>query len=290
MLWGMAHLRSVQRSVTMNDENQVFDLGEVVRSLGEAGRRLTEIDASEGAAGNLSVCLLGSTIPHPEFTQSEVIDLPIAVPDIAGSTLIASGSGSRLRDIYQNPSACLGCLTVEPGGKTAVLRYAKQRNFSRLTSEFNSHLGVHYDHMCRDSLKYHAVVHAQPRRLVYLSHIAEYQDEGYLNRQLLRWQPEAILNLPEGVAVVPFIVPGTADLMGANVKALRAHDIAVWSKHGVMARSNLSVMAAVDLVEYAETAAIYECLDLSLGQRAQGLADSEIRAIARVYGVKQRLY
>jgi len=274
----------------MADNSAFFDLVEVVQSLGDAGRRLSEIDASEGAAGNLSVCLLGSIAAHPEYTQSEIIELPLAVPMLAGATLIASGSGSRLRDMHQNPTACLACLEVQAGGKTAVLRFSEKRNFARLTSEFNSHLGVHYDHVGREKLAYHALVHGQPRRLTYLSHVAEYQNESYLNRQLLRWQPEAILNLPEGIAVVPFVVPGTDELMDANVVALRNQRVAIWCKHGLMARSSSSVMAAVDLVEYVETAAVYECLDLSLGQRAQRLADSEIRAICGAYGIEQNLF
>ena len=204
--------------------------------------------------------------------------------------LIVTGSGSRLRDICEDPTACLGCLEVHAGGKTAELRTSARRNFARLTSEFNSHLGVHYDYATRTGTAYHAVVHGQPRRLTYLSHIADYQDPGFLNRRLLRWQPEAIVNLPEGLAVLPFIVPGTADLMDANVAALRGHQVVLWSKHGLMARSSSSVMAAVDLVEYVETAAVYECLDLSLGQRAQGLEDSEIRAICRAYDIKQAIF
>ena len=273
---------------TSNPEYR-FDLDEVVRSLGEAGRRLSEIDATEGAAGNLSVCLTGTAKPHPEFLHSETVELPLAVPKIAGATLIVSGSGTRLRDIREDPLACLACLEIQPDGTTAKLHYSARRNFPRLTSEFNSHLGVHYDHAVLGAA-YHAVVHGQPRRLTYLSHVAEYQNEGYLNRQLLRWQPEAIVNLPEGIAVVPFIVPGTTELMDANVIALRNQRVAVWSKHGLMARSSSSVLAAVDLVEYVETAAVYECLDLSLGQRAQGLADSEIRAICHAYEIKQSLF
>jgi rhamnulose-1-phosphate aldolase len=166
----------------------------------------------------------------------------------------------------------------------------RDRNFSRLTSEFNSHLAVHHDQIQRTGVTTHAVVHSQPRRLTYLSHIADYQNADFLNRRLLRWQPEAIVNLPEGMAVVPFIVPGSAELMQANASALRDCRVAIWSKHGLMARSSVSIMAAVDLVEYLETAAVYECLDLSLGQRAQGLDDSEIRAICRAYNIKQRLF
>lgn len=274
----------------MSDQNYTVDLEEILRSLGEAGRRLSEIDASEGAAGNLSICLRGRVRPHPAFVHSEVVELPLAVPGIAGATIVVSGSGSRLRDIREDPAACLGCLEVQAGGNAATLRYSARRNFARLTSEFNSHLGVHYDHSMRAGVTVHAVVHGQPRRLTSLSHIAEYQNPEYLNRRLLRWQPEAILNLPEGIAVVPFIVPGTVELMNANVNALRECKVAMWSKHGLMARSSSSVMAAVDLVEYVETAAVYECLDLSLGQRAQGLFDNEIRDICSAYETQQKIF
>jgi rhamnulose-1-phosphate aldolase len=274
----------------MSNQEHVTDLEEVVRSLGEAGRRMSEIDATEGAAGNLSVCLRGRVKPHPEFVHSEIVELPLAVPDLAGATLIVSGSGSRLRDIREEPTACLACLEVQADGSTADLRYSTRRNFARLTSEFNSHLGVHYDQNLRAKLDFHAVVHGQPRRLTYLSHVAEYQNVEYLNQHLLRWQPEAIVNLPEGIAVVPFIVPGTLELMQANINALRECKVAIWSKHGLMARSSSSVMAAVDLVEYVETAAVYECMDLSLGQRAQGLTSQEIRAICLAYDIKQTLF
>ena len=43
--------------------------------------------------------------------------------------------------------------------------------------------------------------------------------------------------------------------MTGNVECLRTHRIVIWAKHGVMARSDISVKRAADLVEYAETAA-----------------------------------
>ena len=33
------------------------DLAELIAAIGEAGQRLSEIEASEGAAGNISVCI-----------------------------------------------------------------------------------------------------------------------------------------------------------------------------------------------------------------------------------------
>ena len=45
-----------------------------------------------------------------------------------------------------------------------------------------------------------------------------------------------------------------------NVGQVRSHRVVVWAKHGVMARSDMSVKNAADRVEYAETAAKYEYL------------------------------
>ena len=59
--------------------------------------------------------------------------------------------------------------------------------------------------------------------------------------------------------------------MAANVEALRTHRVVIWAKHGVMARSDVSVKRAADRVEYAETAAKYEYLNLCDGRSGEGL-------------------
>jgi rhamnulose-1-phosphate aldolase len=45
----------------------------------------------------------------------------------------------------------------------------------------------------------------------------------------------------------------------------------VWSKHGVMSRSEISVDHATDIIEYAEAAARYEYMDLAANGRAEDL-------------------
>jgi rhamnulose-1-phosphate aldolase len=273
----------------MANEGARVELRQVIDSIGEAGQRLSEMGASEGAGGNLSVCLLGPVFLHLEFSQVETIALPLCVPALAGATLTVTGSGTRSRDIARNPGACLAILEVQPGGTQALMRYSPSRTFARVTSEFNSHLAVHHDQVQRLGIDYHAVVHAQPRKLTYLSHISDYQNEDYANRQLFRWQPETVLNFPEGIAIVPFKAPSSDELMSSNVQALRERRAAIWVKHGIMTRSSQSIAAAVDLIDYIEAAAAYECLDLSLGQRAQGLDEAELTSVCARYGVERKL-
>jgi rhamnulose-1-phosphate aldolase len=266
------------------------DLDDMTAMIGEAGRRLSDIGATEGAAGNISVYLGWPVEPRRVFPNAEMIGLPVAVPELASGSLLVTGSGRRLREAIQDPAANLGFVTVDEGGRTGRLYTSPRRLFDRLTSEFNSHLAVHQDQVRSTGSNFHAVVHAQPPWLTYLSHIPDYRQEAFLSRRLLRWQPEAIVNLPEGVGCIPFLVPGSEELMAATVESLRSHRIVAWSKHGVMARSDRSVKRAVDRIEYAETAAHYEYMNALNGDKGEGLTDDEILEICRAFGIEQKIF
>ncbi len=266
------------------------ELDEFIEWIGEAGQRLSEIGASEGAAGNISVYLGWPVEVRRRFPIGEPIDLPVPAPLLAGKTLLVTGSGRRLRDIIHEPAANLGALVIDEGGQTARLYTAPNKYFTRLTSELNSHIAVHSDQVVWTGTNFQALVHAQPPYLTYLSHIARYRDEASLNRHLLRWQPELIVNLPEGVGVIPFLVPGSPVLMQANIEELRRHRVVLWGKHGAMARSDLSVKRAADRIEYAETAARYEYMNLANGEMAEGLSTEEIRQICAAFNIQQSIF
>jgi rhamnulose-1-phosphate aldolase len=272
----------------MNIPEPFPTLEELMRLIGEAGTRLVEIEAAEGAAGNISVFLGWDIDVRERFPNKQPYALPQPVPELEGKTFLVTGSGRRLREIGRDPEANLGALRVLPGGTSAVLYTSRRCLFERPTSEFNSHLAVHRAMIARDDLNFHAVIHAQPLYLTYLSHIARYQDTRYLNRHILRWQPETLVNLPRGVAFLPFLLPGSADLMAATVAAMEEdYRVVLWAKHGVMSRSDQSVKRAADRIEYAETGARYEYLNLTNHGLADGLTDEELRRIAEKFGVNQ---
>lgn len=266
------------------------ELDEFLTLIGEAGVRVSEIGASEGAAGNLSMFIGWPMDPRRKFPIEESISLPVAVPHLAGGSIIMSGSGRRLREILHDPLPNLGFVTIDPGGETAKLYTSPRKLYTQLSSEFNSHLALHEDQVALTGTNFHAVVHAQPRYITYLSHIAQYRDETYFNKHLLRWEPELIVNLPEGIGVAPFQVPGSADLMQVTIESLRKHRIVVWCKHGVVARSEISIKRAADRVEYAEAAAHYEYLDLANNKMADGLSTEEIRAICKAWDIHQEIF
>lgn len=265
------------------------DLEELLAAIGDAGERMSELGASEGAAGNISVVVGWPVEVGPRFPSTEPIRLPQPAPALAGKVVVATGSGRRLRDLRRDPEAGLGVVVVDPGGESGTLHTGSRRRFQQLTSEFNSHLAVHDDRIARTGAELSVLIHAQPPHLTYLSHVADYRDSEVMNRRLLRWEPETIVQLPEGVKVLPFILPGSADLMRATVAGLRTHQVVIWSKHGVMVRSHVSVSAAADRIDYLEAAARFEYLNLIAGHRAEGLSDDELRQVVSSLGIETPL-
>jgi rhamnulose-1-phosphate aldolase len=267
-----------------------LELNQLLIQMGQVGKRLSDIGAAEGAAGNLSICFREHLDLSPYFPQVQSVELPVPAPDLAEATVVVSGSGRRLRDILDSPTANLACIMVEPSGQTGRMFTSPDCQFKRVTSEFNSHLAVHHDQMRSRDLKFHAIVHAQPLHLTYLSHLADYQDERYLNLHLLRWQPETIYTFPEGIGVLPFMLPGSAQLTTESVLVLRKHRMVIWSQHGVMARADESISHALDLIEYSETAAHYEYLNLSAGEPGKGLSPEHLREISGFWNLRQNIF
>ncbi|MDR1853104.1 MAG: class II aldolase/adducin family protein [Propionibacteriaceae bacterium] len=268
------------------------NLKEVLESIGAAGWRLNDIGAVEAGAGNISACMnwdVSDEIPKL-FNTSREIDLPYPSPALVGYTILVTGSGCRLRQVGESPRDNLGAVVVHEGGLTATLHWRKKGNFSKPTSEFNSHLAVHQDQIAERGIPFHAVIHAQPPHLVLLSHIPEYQDTQVFNERVLRWEPETIVQLREGIGFLPFMIPGSNELMAANVENLREYQIVMWAKHGVMARSDTSPLRASDRIEYAETGAMYEYMNLTIGGRAAGLANEELGRVVNAFSVQTHLF
>jgi rhamnulose-1-phosphate aldolase len=265
------------------------DMEELLDSIGDAGVRMSALAATAGAAGNLSLCVGWPLDVRRRFPLAEPYTLPQPAPELAGKLILVTGSGRRLRDLQADPEANLAAVVVGADGSSGQLFTSQRRLFERITSEFNSHLAVHADQVGGTGAIFQALIHAQPPHLVYLSHLPAYREQRVVNERLFRWEAETIVHLPEGVGVVPFLLPGSVALMRATVTSLRAHRLALWRKHGVMARSDFSVTRAADLIEYIEAAARYEYMDVVTGGKGEGLTRDELRAVVDAFHVQTTL-
>lgn len=276
---------TIEFGVTMVEHVDVW-----FKQITEAGSRMSQIGALEGAAGNISLFLPSGTpglMDHviSIFSERCQISLPGQHPVPAGVILI-TGTGRRLRDLATRPGAVLCAIVVDANGKAMLHR--TPGHGVEPTSELDSHLGIHAACLNGEPC-IHAIIHAQPPKLTWLSHVPAYRSFPRLNRQLLRWQPETIVALPEGIGTLPFETPGTAKQGVGTAWAMRQQRLVVWAKHGVVARSTGGPMAAADLIDYAEAAAAYEVTDLLAGRPADGMSLEELRAVALRFGVSTAL-
>lgn len=274
----------------MGLNSSCLSLAELMTQIGEAGRRMVELGASAGAAGNISLYIGWEVEPEAHFPQTEPFALPLPLPELAGRGFLVTGSGRRFRELAQAPEANLAFVRIGADGASAQLFSSPQRQFQRPTVEFNSHLAVHRDQVVSRGLDFQAIVHAQPLYLVYLSHIPRYQDTRTLSRQIMRWQLESFAYTPEGFGYLPFLLSGSAELMRVNVEAMRRHQLVLWGKHGVMARSDVSVLSVCDLIEYTEMGARFECLNLTSNEIADGFTADELATISKVFPAEPDIF
>jgi rhamnulose-1-phosphate aldolase len=255
----------------------VFD--QVVEDIGEAAEQLMAV-ANDGTAGNISVFL--ETLASP-YRPADRVELPTPAPAIGGGWLMITAAGYRLRDVARRPESAVVALHIHLKGEAATIHAPPGEQPS---ADWITHIAVHDDHRKRRGVERHAVLHARPRRLVFLSHLPEIGTSEELTERIARWGPEAAVVLPGGVELAPFDAPGSDDQVHATVDALARSNAVVWSKHGVVTRSDESASHAAGIVEYLETAAGYEFMNLSLGSPAPGLESVERSALARSLGAE----
>jgi len=255
-----------------------------ISDMAVAASRLNALGALEAAAGNISVFLPRTTPGLSDFLSRR---MPAATgvassfgPSLPPGVLLITGTGRRLPDLTRDPDGVLCAVAYDTSGAATLHRAHAS---IRPTSEIDSHLGIHALAL-GGRPRLHAVVHAQPPKTTWLSHIPAYQETLRMNRQLMRWQPETLVMLADGIGVVPFITPGTPEQGDATTQAMREHRLVVWAQHGVVARSEGGPNAAVDLIDYAEAAAAYEVLDLTASRPAPGMSVAQMRLIAERFG------
>lgn len=231
---------------------------------------------AEASAGNMSLRLsvlpeaIGKLAPDPQRIQITTLDMT----DLIGDYFLVTGSGTRMRDIAN-----------EPGKGLCLIKILDDRRFwlldgnDKLSSEWPTHAGLHA--LFKENRNgERAVVHCHPLSLIALSHI--FSSEKEMNERLFRLQNETLLFVPEMLGLIPYAVTGSKSLAKASKEKLKKFRLALWDKHGVIA-SGKSLNQALDRIEVVEKAAAIYLQLKSLGIEPEGLSDEQIAATRRTF-------
>ena len=258
-------------------QKKILEVAELAQYLWQKGW-------AERNAGNISVNLTN-------LVKEEIKDMKRYPEFEVGSTHSELGkgyffvtlTGKRMRDLARNPmkSACVIKMNKK-GNKYHIISKSKKNLYDfRPTSELPTHLAIHNE-LIKNGSANKAVVHTHPNELVALTQIKQFQDEKTLNKLLWGMHPESVVFVPKGLALVPYILPGTQTIADATLKRIVDHDVVMWEKHGTFAVGP-DVFDAFDMIDILTKSARIYFMVKQAGFEPEGLSDEQLEELLEAF-------
>lgn len=256
------------------------ELAGALADLGRIGRRLWERGWAECNAGNLSLSVdpLPSELLEPDPDERR-FELGAHVPELAGTLLLITATGSRLREVAEAPERTVSVLAIAGDGEHAAPLRLGEAPPPPPTSELPSHLAIHAANR-RVGSRDRAIVHTHPDELVVLTHDPALEGEEQLTRRLWSMIPEARLLLADGVGLVDYRPPGSDEQARATAAALSRRPIVLWDRHGAIAVGE-DLEQAFDRIDAATKAARLYLLCRRAGFEPKGLNSEQLADLER---------
>ena len=237
------------------------------------------------ASYRLSEADLDQARPFFDEAYRDWVPLESAMPEMGGVFLLVTGSGKFLRNVILDPAANCGIVEVSPAGDAWRCVWGLAGG-ARPTSELPSHIAAHAVRIAATEGRSRVLYHAHPTSVAALTSIIE-PDARTVTRILWKAFSEAIIAIPDGIGVVPWMRPGSQSLADATAAELADHAACIWQLHGVFA-SGVTCDAAFGLVNAVDKAADAYLRARSASGGAEplyGIPDEGLRATAQAYGL-----
>lgn len=212
---------------------------------------------------------------------SEWIPLGVHADNLRGAFFAVTGAGSYMRNVPLDTARNVGIVEISATGDACRVVWGL-KDGGRPTSEFPSHFMIHSVRANATSGASRILYHAHPVNVVALTSVMPL-DARTFTRALWKIMTECIIAFPKGVGVVPWMVPGGAEIAMATAELMKTYDAVIWAQHGLFC-SGADFDSAFGLMHTIEKAAdIYVKARLlnEGGDFANTISDDGLRAIAR---------
>lgn len=245
---------------------------------GNVSYRLTKDEAE-----SLGTDLIGTSYAYysEDRKEVEVLDVP---EHVQGEFILITASGSQFRTLCLQPEVDTGIIQLTPKGYKVVAGFVTGK---RPTSEIFMHVLAHAARLKVDP-EHRVVIHNHATNIAVYSLLDEVTSES-LTLDLWSVLTESIVVFHDGIAVLPWEVPGTQLIGVDTARELATHRLVVWAKHGVLSTGK-DYQDCFGLIETADKAA-HIALEL---KRVSGksvsennvLSKADLRKICDVLGVE----
>lgn len=168
-----------------------------------------------------------------DFEPKEWQPIGTTVPKLAKEYFIVTGSGKYFRNVIIKPEDSICIIELDEKGENYRIVWGLV-NGGRPTSELPTHLMNHEVKMIATGGNHRVIYHAHPTNIIALTFVLPLEDKVF-TRELWEMSTECPVIFPEGVGVVPWMVPGGRDIAVATSELMKKYNLAIWAHHGMFA-------------------------------------------------------
>lgn len=242
----------------------------------------------ERNGGNLSYRMTSADVSGAEpflAAPSTEKEIGLTVDNLAGEHFLFTGSGKYMQNVGIDPEDALAIIRVSEDGKRYTLRWGL-KNGGRPTSELPTHLLNHSIRKRVSAGKNRVIYHAHPANLIALTFVLPLTDAAF-TQELWEMMTECPVVFPDGVGVVPWMVPGGVEIGIETGKKMETYTAVAWAHHGLFCAGN-DFDEAFGLMETVEKAAEIAVKVRAMGGKKQTITAENFRDLAKAFGITLR--
>ncbi|AEH49396.1 rhamnulose-1-phosphate aldolase [Parageobacillus thermoglucosidasius] len=203
---------------------------------------------------------------------------------LAGKYFIVTGSGKYFKNVMDKPAENLGVIRVTEDGKAVDVLWGFEDGGGP-TSELPTHFMSHIERLKADP-NHRVIIHCHATHILGMT-FTHSLDEKAFTKTLWQMCTECIVVFPEGVGIIPWMVPGTDAIGKATAAKMKDVRLVVWPHHGVFG-AGTTMDEAFGLIETAEKAAQVYTIVCAQGGVKQAITDQQLLELADAFGVVPR--
>ncbi|PJG84681.1 rhamnulose-1-phosphate aldolase [Conservatibacter flavescens] len=239
----------------------------------------------ERNGGNISLRLLEEDVaPYKqEFDPNpRHVALTQDLAALKGQYFIVTGSGKFFRNVILDPADTLAVVRVDEQGKGYYVEWGLV-NGGVATSELAAHLQSHIVRMAKTNGKDRVIMHCHATHLIALTYVLPL-DSKVFTRELWEMSTECLVVFPDGVGILPWLVPGKDEIGYTTAEQMKDHSLVLWAFHGVFG-AGPTLDETFGLIDTAEKSAEISVKVMSMGGKKQTITTENFKLLAERFGV-----
>lgn len=201
----------------------------------------------------------------------------VTVTNLANEYFLVTGSGKFIRNISLAPSENVGIVKIDEAGENYKIVWGLENN-ARPTSELPSHLMSHSVKKEKTNGQHRVIMHSHATNVIALTFVLPL-DGKVFTRELWEMATECPVVFPDGIGIVPWMVPGGAEIARETAKLMEEHNAVIWAHHGIFC-SEADLDLTFGLLDTIEKSAEILVKVLSMGGKRQTILPDNFRDLA----------